>query len=48
MLLKCVQPVFTENGEAKQSRTKSWVCFGQWVEKKRIVCVRKVMARIYQ
>lgn len=32
MLLKCVQPVFTENDEAKQSRTKSGVCFGQWQE----------------
>lgn len=36
MLLKCVQSIFTENGEAKQSGTKSCVCFGQWLGKKKV------------
>lgn len=37
MLLKCVRPVFTENDEAKQSRTKSWACLWPTAEEKSAV-----------
>lgn len=40
MLLKCVQPVFTENDEAKQSGTKSWARLCQRLKKK-VQCYNK-------
>lgn len=48
MLLKCVQHVFTENDEAKQSGTKPLAYIGQWLEKKVWFYIRIVMARISQ